>query len=284
MLFIWLVLAIVLGFFYSSKVMQFLYLSRGSIVPSKKVIIPLPRYGCDPSEVAIPWKMLIGSSIEVLFATPDGKQARADSIMLTGEKLGILKPALKARKDAVSAYRELELISAFAEPLSYREIRSADYDALLLPGGHDKGVIEYLESTELQSLVLDFFNDKKPVAAICHGVLIPARTINPNTGKSVISDFRCTGLLQRQELMAHYLTKWWLGDYYRTYPETTTQKELVSALDDSKFFTTGPLPSMRDSMKHLSRGFCVRDRNYLSARWPGDLYNFSLAFIQMILE
>jgi len=31
-------------------------------------------------------------------------------------------------------------------------------------------------------------------------------------------------------------------------------------------------------------GFVVRDRNYLSARWPGDIYSFSLEFINMVHE
>jgi protease I len=34
----------------------------------------------------------------------------------------------------------------------------------------------------------------------------------------------------------------------------------------------------------LSRGFIVKDRNYLSARWPGDIYNFSLKFIDMLTD
>jgi len=248
----------------------------------KKVLIPLPHYGCDPSEVAIPWLLLTEQNIAITFITPEGKVAQADDIMLSGKRLGLLKPLLQARKDAQEAFSLLQQSSCFNNPLSYRDVNEADFDALLLPGGHDKGVKEYLESEPLQQLVVDFFLANKPVAAICHGVLLPARSINPATGKSVINDYQCTGLLKSQELSAYYLTKWWLKDYYLTYPETTTQDELVKALASPRQFKMGPTPLLRDDLDNLQRGFVVQDRNYLSARWPGDVYQFSLAFIEML--
>jgi len=38
-----------------------------------------------------------------------------------------------------------------------------------------------------------------------------------------------------------------------------------------------------DSPQHLSRGFVVKDKNYLSARWPGDAHVFGNKFLEMIL-
>jgi len=250
----------------------------------KKILIPLPRYGCDPSEVAIPWLMLTNNKVEITFVTPDGNMAVTDQIMLTGKKLGLLKPILQARQDAVNAYQKMQQSSAFCNPLKYTDVKAGDFDGLLLPGGHDKGVKEYLESRVLQSLVVDFFSENKPVAVVCHGVLIPARSVNPKTQQSVIYDYNCTGLLKRQELTAYHLTRLWLDDYYLTYPETTTQEELIKSLACKTQFKEGDLPLLRDDLQHLSRGFIVKDRNYLSARWPGDIYNFSLAFIDMLTD
>lgn len=254
------------------------------MMTNKKVLIPLPSYGCDPSEVAIPWSLLTEQQIEITFITPDGKIAVTDKVMLTGEKLGLLKPLLQARQDAVNAYRQMEKTAAFKSPLKYTDVNADDFDGLLLPGGHDKAVKEYLESPVLQKIVVDFFNDAKPVAAVCHGVLIPARSIDPSTEKSVIHHYQCTGLLKRQELAAYNLTRLWLGDYYLTYPETTTEDELTKALASKTQFLEGSFPLFRDDLTHLSRGFVVKDRNYLSARWPGDIYNFSLAFIEMLTD
>ncbi|MFT5296346.1 MAG: protease I [Colwellia sp.] len=250
----------------------------------KKVLIPLPHYGCDPSEVAIPWLLLNEKQFEITFITPDGNIAITDDIMLTGRSLGLLKPILQARQDAVDAYRQMEKCLAFNNPLKYTDVSADDFDGLLLPGGHDKGVKEYLESEILQKLVVDFFNENKPVAAVCHGVLIPARSIDEKTQKSVIHHYKCTGLLKRQELTAYNLTRLWLGDYYLTYPKTTTEDELIAALACKTQFIEGKFPLFRDDLQNLSRGHIVRDRNYLSARWPGDIYNFSLEFINMLTD
>ncbi len=250
----------------------------------KKVLIPVPSYGVDPTEVAIPWKFLSENNIEATFISPDGKKAEVDSAMLNGDNLGIWKSLLKARKDAFDACKEMEKSEAFCTPLKYSDVSADNFDALLLPGGHDKRVKEYLESEILQNLVVDFFNQQKPVAAICHGTVLVARSVDSTTGKSVIHNYKTTSLLKSQEMAAYNLTRLWLKDYYLTYPGLTVEDEVTSVLSDSKQFMQGPTPVLRDDMKHLKRGFTVKDRNYLSARWPGDAYNFSLEFIKMIEE
>ena len=219
-----------------------------------------------------------------MFATPRGETAEADRLMLTGDRLGILKPLLRARSDAVAAYAELLEDPAFQSPMPYSAIHSSDFDGLLLAGGHDKGVIEYLESAELQFAVGQFFLDQKPVAAICHGVVLAARSLNPDTGVSVLQDYKTTALLKQQELFAYGLTRLWLKDYYLTYPGLAVQDEVSEALACKEDFLEGPAPLLRDDMTHLQRGYTVRDRHYVSARWPGDAYSFSLVFMEMLAE
>ena len=250
----------------------------------QKVIIPIPSYGFDPTEVAIPWKKMLEKNIEVVFATPDGKKAFADSIMLKGENLGFWKFLLRAREDAVSAYSDLETNEFFCNPLKYIDVRELNFNAIFLPGGHDKGVKQYLESKVLQNLVVDFFKAEKPVGAICHGVVLASRSINPETKKSVIHHYKTTSLLKSQEMLAYKLTKRRLKDYYLTYPGLTVEEEVKSSLSNSNNYLKGSIPIFRDSIKNLKRGFVVKDRNYLSARWPGDAYSFSLEFIRMIQD
>lgn len=247
-----------------------------------KILIPLPHYGFDPSEAAIPWMVLSDNNIDVAFATPAGQIAQADIRMLAGTGLGLLRPLLMAREDAVAAYGEMEKCRAFTKPISYADTRENDYDALLLPGGHDKGVREYLESPILQKLVVDFFRAQKPVAAICHGVVLVARSIDPDTKKPVIHNYKTTSLLRSQEMAAYNLTRLCLGDYYLTYPGITVEDEVKSGLADKSQYLHGPTPVLRDDRGHLSRGFFVRDRNYLSARWPGDAYSFALELVKML--
>ncbi len=123
----------------------------------KIILIPIPSYGFDPTEVAIPWKLISEKNFEVIFITPEGKQASADILMLKGENLGIWKSVLRARRDAVDAYYEMERNNSFCNPLKYRDVHEKNFDAILLPGGHDKAVKRYLESDLLQQLVADFF-------------------------------------------------------------------------------------------------------------------------------
>lgn len=253
-------------------------------MPKPKILIPLPNYGFDPTEAAIPWKLLTDQNFEIVFATPNGKKAIADRIMLNGEHLGIWKKLLAARKDAVAAYKEMENSNEFSNPIKYENVKESNFDALLLPGGHDKGVVEYLESEILQHVAVNFFNVKKPVGAICHGLVLLAKSIDKKINKSVLYNYKTTSLLKKQELTGYNLTRLWLGDYYLTYPELTVEDEVKSVLSNPDNFVEGPLPILKDTINNLKRGFCHRDRNFVSSRWTGDVYNFSLEFIKMMKE
>jgi len=249
-----------------------------------KILMPLPTLGSDPSEVAIPWSELQKQGMEVVFATPDGRQANVDPVMLTGKGLGWFKGVLKAREDAVAAYRELEQTEAFKTPIAYSAITPEDYEGVFLAGGHDKTVKEYLESIVLQEAIVSFFTSKKIIGAVCHGVVLVARSIDPNTHKSVLHTYQTTALLKTQELLGYRLSKFWKQDYYLTYPGCTVEDEVKSVLKNQRQFMHGPQPIFRDREGIEKHGFAVRDRNYISARWPGDIYTLSSGFISMLKE
>jgi putative intracellular protease/amidase len=249
---------------------------------NNRILIPIPSYGFDPTEVAIPWKLLVRQGYKPVFATPNGEKADADHIMLTGEGLGIYKKMLKARKDAIIAYEEMCNSIDFNNPVEYEDIDASQYMALYLPGGHDKGVREYLESAVLQKLIPHFFLTKKPVGAICHGVILLARSQMPGSDKPVLYGYKTTALLKKQELLAYKLTRPLLGDYYLTYPETTVEDEVLGALKDKDDFIRGPFPVFRDTELNTKHGFVCIDRHYISARWPGDIYRFTSAFVNLL--
>jgi putative intracellular protease/amidase len=258
---------------------------------AKAVLIPLPSYGFDPTESAVPWRVLTRAGHQVTFATPEGEQAAADSRMVTGRDLPVLlRKTLMARPNDVRAYREMEASDAFRRPLAYEKVEPDEFDAVLLPGGHDKGMRPYLESGVLHEKVAHFFDHGKPVGAICHGTLLAARSISQEDpackGRSVLWGRRTTGLTRNQEMISFWLTRMKLGDYYRTY-DMPMMDDLISHLRAPTDYTPGPgrpIPMGRDSEKDLSAGFTVRDGNYLSARWPGDAHSFARAFVQMLEE
>lgn len=249
--------------------------------PRGMILMPVSSSDFDPSEAAIAWKILTSAGLKVLFATPDGKPGEADARMVTGEGLGIWKRILMARQDAVEAYKAMAASAEFQKPLRYADTSESGFSGLVLPGGHAPGMRVYLESTHLMKTVRSFMEARKPVGAICHGVLLAARSKGADD-RSVLHGRKVTCLLRSQEMAAYNLTRLWLGNYYRTYPETTTQDEVVSFLRDPEDFQTGPTPVMRDSEENRKPGFVVVDGNLITARWPGDAYNFGHGFLAML--
>ena len=243
----------------------------------KPVLIPIPSTDVDPTETAVPWRILSDAGVSVVFATPHGEVGRCDPRMLYGKGLGVCSALLKADKQAWSAYGKMILSDEFRKPIKWAAARSKDFDALLLPGGHAPGMKEYLESELLQNLVLQFFAADKLVGAICHGVVLVGRSTDKE-GKSVLHGRKTTALLAAQEYLAWLVTYPWLKDYYRTY-QTTVEAEIKSKLATPEDFIKGPLPLRRDTPKNLSPGFTVRHGNYISARWPGDAHKFGTDFL-----
>lgn len=243
------------------------------------VLMPLPSRDFDPSETGIPWRVLSGLGHDVVFATPDGEPGVADGRMVTGEGLGLLAPVLKADRNGRSAYDAMIASPAFGQPLGYAAIAGQAFDALLLAGGHAKGMRPYLESALLQGVVAAFFAAGKPVGAICHGVVLAARSTTGN-GRSVLHGRKTTALLRSQELLAWNLTRLYLGDYYRTYP-VTVEDEVTSALAGPDDFERGPMPLRRDTPERPD-GFAVIDGRYVSARWPGDAHRFARAVADLL--
>jgi putative intracellular protease/amidase len=248
------------------------------------ILVPLPRADFDPSEAGVSWRILADAGHECVFATPDGRPARADPRMLHGTGLGLLAFALRAQPGAVADHDRMAASPAYRAPLTWAALADADatrrFDGLLLPGGHAPGMREYLESPELQAIVVRFFLQGRPVAAICHGTVLAARSRGPD-GRSVLHGRRTTGLTRQLEMLAWRLTRHRLGDYYRTYPQTV-QAEVTAALRTPSDFRAGPPALLRDSDRHPGRGFIVRDGNYVSARWPGDVHRFAREFAAML--
>jgi len=245
-----------------------------------RVLIPLPDRDFDVTEVAVPWRLLRDAGHEVVFATERaGTVPAADPRLLTGVLFGQLGavPAVK------SVYEELTKAPEFSAPVAWTSLDPAGFDGLLLPGGHAPGMRQYLGSPVLRERVAAFWGLGRPVGAICHGVLVLARTDDPATGRSVLAECRTTCLPKYMERSAYLATGWKLGRYYRTYP-AYVEDEVKANLDDPQAqFVRGPFTlSARGTATDDSSAFTVRDGRYLSARWPGDAYLFGRRFCELL--
>src|SRR5260370_25875243 len=119
---------------------------------SKKVIMPLTDKDFDPTEVSIPWKHFVEAGLQVTFSTETGQIGQTDPRLLTGVIFG----QLGAKPDAIAAYRELEKTETFQHPIPYENIDPQEDDLLLLPGGHAKGMRQYLERKVVQHKAPEF--------------------------------------------------------------------------------------------------------------------------------
>lgn len=201
-----------------------------------------------------------------MFATENGSVAPAcDPLLIEGVLFG----KLGAADEPIAFYRQMEADAAFRAPVSWRGLDPLAFDALVLPGGHAPGMVQYLGSAELQALVAAFFATGRPVGAICHGVLVAARA-------RALRDRRTTCLPKYMERSAYLLTFWKLGRYYRTYPAYVEDEVRTSLRYSAAQFVRGPRTvSRRGTADDDAAAFAVEDGSYVSARWPGDAYLFS---------
>jgi putative intracellular protease/amidase len=282
------------------------------------VLVPLPRRDFDPTEAAVSWKILVAAGHRVAFATPDGEPAAADEMMLSGRGLdpwgwipivrtfALVGLLLRANREARSAYAKMRRDPAYRKPIAWNEIASGAYDALLLPGGHRaRGMREYLESATLQRVVAAFFESHRPVAAICHGVLLAARSRASGTTNSVLYGRTTTALtwtLERTAARTARITRFWDPSYYRTYSEApdqpegfmSVQAEVTRALKAPSDFKDVPADDpearrktsglVRDTETDARPAFVVRDGSYVSARWPGDVHAFAKTFVDVLAQ
>jgi putative intracellular protease/amidase len=282
------------------------------------VLLPLPALDFDPTEVAVSWSILSSRGHTVVFATPDGRPAQADDLMVTGRGLDpwgrvpllrdvtVVGRVLRANADGRRAHAALSRDAGFSSPLRWGDVHAAQFAGLVLPGGHRaRGMRIYLESPVLQQLVVDFFGHDKPVGAVCHGVLLAARSGDPATGKSVLHGRRTTALTWQLERTAWAIarrTRFWDPSYYRTYSEEpgqptgymSVQQEVTRALARPEDFLDVPPDApdygrktsgrVRDTIDDARPAWVERDGRYISARWPGDVHTFALTFSDLLSE
>lgn len=199
------------------------------------VLIPLPDRDFDPTEAAVPWKTLRDAGHDVVFATEHGAVPACDPLLVTGVLFG----ELGAKPRPLALYAEMAASQELRSPMAWQAIDPAAYDAVVLPGGHAQGMKQYLASELLHEKVGAFAATGKPMAAICHGVLLLARARDPKTGRSILHGRRTTCLPKYMERVAYYLTAWKLGRYYRTY-DAYVEDEVKSTLESPTHFERGP--------------------------------------------
>jgi protease I len=114
--------------------------------------------------------MLVGDFVEDYEA-----MVPFQALLMVGHVVHAVCPNKKAGQTVRTAVHDFEGDQTYSEKpghnfalnATFAEVKAADYDALLLPGGRAP---EYLRLNEqVLSLVRHFAEGNKPIAAICHG-------------------------------------------------------------------------------------------------------------------
>lgn len=192
-------------------------------------------YGHDPTETAVPYHKFKTAGFDIDFLTEKGNIPECDKKMLEGwtQKL------LGSNKEAVQLYEAMKADLHSIKPISWSSegFTLEPYDLVFLPGGHEKGVIQVINSPIVHRLLADYFPQtrkpsRKSCAAICHGVMCLSETTLPG-GKSAIHDATTTALPGMMEQSIFWATRAILGDYYKTYGACSESVETSVSMRNS---------------------------------------------------
>jgi len=139
-------------------------------------------------EFAAPYYVLADAGVQITLASPKGDQPPIDP-----------KSALESSQtDATRRFNKDALLKEkLAHTLKLSDVKVEDYDAVFYPGGHgplwdlavDKNSIALIES---------FYNQKKPIAFVCHAPGALIHTKLPN-GDPLVKGKEVTGFSNSEE-------------------------------------------------------------------------------------
>lgn len=139
-------------------------------------------------EFAAPYYVLHDARVDVTIASPKGGQPPIDP-----------KSALpEFQTQATKRFDQDEILQAkLANTIVLDQVHASDYDAVFYPGGH--GPLWDLANDQASiSLIETFWNQHKPVAAVCHapGVF---RAVKNEDGTPLVKDKKVTGFSNSEE-------------------------------------------------------------------------------------
>ncbi|WP_215225506.1 type 1 glutamine amidotransferase domain-containing protein [Echinicola shivajiensis] len=139
-------------------------------------------------EFASPYYYLSDKGAKITLASPKGGQPPIDP---KSDSPDFSTPATERFK------KDRALQEKLSKTLRLSEVKEADYDAVFFPGGHgplwdlavDKNSIKLIE---------DFYNEGKPVAAVCHAPIVFKETKDQN-GVPLVQGKQVTGFSNSEE-------------------------------------------------------------------------------------
>jgi putative intracellular protease/amidase len=139
-------------------------------------------------EFAAPYYELADAGAEITLASPKGGQPPIDP----KSELPDFQTEFTHRFD-----QDEKLKQKLAATVPLNTVRAADYDAVFYPGGHGP-LWDLTTDKHSISLIENFFQEEKPVAAVCHApaVLLHVKQAN---GEPIVKNKKVTGFSNTEE-------------------------------------------------------------------------------------
>jgi len=139
-------------------------------------------------ELAAPYYAFVDAGAEVTLASPAGGRPPLDP---TSDEDDAQTEATERFKSDAEAQNRLDSTTQLAD------IDPADYDAVFFPGGH--GPMWDLATSETAAkLLFHFFDDGKPVGAVCHGPAV-FTSLPPQDARRYLGDKTLTAFTNTEE-------------------------------------------------------------------------------------
>ncbi len=139
-------------------------------------------------EFAAPYYLLKDKGVEVILASPKGGQPPIDPKSATAD---FETPA------TVRFNGDKETQEILSKTLVLGTVNQADYAAVFYPGGHGP-LWDLAEDKNSIALIEAFYNNSKPVAAVCHAPAVFKNTKNAD-GTPLVKGKRVTGFTNSEE-------------------------------------------------------------------------------------
>lgn len=155
----------------------------------KSVLVVVSEVGYSWDEVVLPYQEFVKAGLEVVIATPTGQRPKPDALsaIVRPDWLNWFGVGTSAKVAPDSAIGQ-ELTALLRQPVPLAKIKSADFEAIYVAGGHGS-LFDLNKNSTLHQLILEFDSAQKPIGILCHAssTLTFIKTDNGNfaTGKNI---------------------------------------------------------------------------------------------------
>jgi len=143
-------------------------------------------------ELAHPYDILAPKA-EFTFASPKGGVAPLDPASVE---------AFAKDESSTNFHKNKKALWENTEKLENLAGKASDFDAIFYPGGHGP-MFDLVSDKASQQLIADFYNQGKPVAAVCHGPAVLLHVTLPS-GEPLVKGKEVTGFTNDEEEQFNY--------------------------------------------------------------------------------